>query len=200
MENFCVEAPGLFVGRGEHPRRGTIKRRVYPTDVEVNIGSEDPIPKPPCEYEGMNWKQIIHDNTSLWLARWLDWQGKQKEVRMSPTSRLGQENCKEKFNQAQKLGHNIKAIRAYEAEWLSDDRKTRQVATALYFVDRLALRVGNEKGKGEGDSVGCCTLKVSGKTCYFFLNSCWYAEACSDKTLILLVLCFTNSFKAFIYK
>ena len=75
-------------------------------------------------------------------------------------------------------------------------KKPRQVATALYFVDRLALRVGNEKGKGEGDSVGYCTLKVSGKTCYFFLNSCWYAEAYSDKTLISIGVVFYSLFQS----
>lgn len=35
----------------------------------------------------------------------------------------------------------------------------RQRATALYFVDRLALRAGNEKGEDEADTVGCCSLR-----------------------------------------
>lgn len=35
----------------------------------------------------------------------------------------------------------------------------RQRATAIYFIDRLALRNGNEKGEDEADTVGCCSLR-----------------------------------------
>lgn len=34
------------------------------------------------------------------------------------------------------------------------------MATALYFIDKLALRAGHEKDEDEADTVGCCTLKV----------------------------------------
>ena len=36
----------------------------------------------------------------------------------------------------------------------------RQLATAMWVIDRLALRVGNEKGGDEADTVGCCSLRV----------------------------------------
>ena len=36
------------------------------------------------------------------------------------------------------------------------------MATALYFIDKLALRAGHEKDEDEADTVGCCTLKVRG--------------------------------------
>lgn len=36
---------------------------------------------------------------------------------------------------------------------------TRQRATAMYLIDRLALRAGNEKGEDEADTVGCCSLR-----------------------------------------
>ena len=35
----------------------------------------------------------------------------------------------------------------------------RQRATAMYFIDKLALRAGNEKGDDEADTVGCCSLR-----------------------------------------
>ena len=35
-----------------------------------------------------------------------------------------------------------------------------QMAVALYFIDKLALRAGHEKDEDEADTVGCCTLKV----------------------------------------
>ena len=36
--NFRVEPPGLFRGRGEHPRMGKVKQRIYPRDITINIG------------------------------------------------------------------------------------------------------------------------------------------------------------------
>jgi DNA topoisomerase-1 len=41
----------------------------------------------------------------------------------------------------------------------------RQKATATYFIDRLALRVGGEKDTDESaDTVGCCSLRVEHMT------------------------------------
>ena len=42
----------------------------------------------------------------------------------------------------------------------SVDIKTKQLACALYLIDNLALRVGNEKGEDEADTVGVCSLRV----------------------------------------
>lgn len=39
------------------------------------------------------------------------------------------------------------------------------MATALYFIDKLALRAGHEKDDDEADTVGCCTLKVENVEC-----------------------------------
>ena len=30
----------------------------------------------------------------------------------------------------------------------------------MYFIDKLALRAGNEKGEDEADTVGCCSLRI----------------------------------------
>merc|ERR1719192_841622 len=39
--------------------------------------------------------------------------------------------------------------------------RVRQRAVALYFIDKLALRAGNEKdGDEQADTVGCCSLRV----------------------------------------
>ncbi len=38
--------------------------------------------------------------------------------------------------------------------------KERQLGTATYLIDKLALRVGNEKDEDEADTVGCCSLRV----------------------------------------
>ena len=43
----------------------------------------------------------------------------------------------------------------------SKEMRLRQRAVALYFIDKLALRAGNEKdGDEQADTVGCCSLRV----------------------------------------
>jgi len=34
--NFRIEPPGLFRGRGDHPKQGMLKRRTMPEDVIIN--------------------------------------------------------------------------------------------------------------------------------------------------------------------
>ena len=36
--NFKIEPPGLFRGRGDHPKQGKLKKRTMPEDVIINIG------------------------------------------------------------------------------------------------------------------------------------------------------------------
>ena len=48
--NFRVEPPGLFLGRGAHPKTGFIKKRIMPEDITINIGEKATVP--PCPLEG----------------------------------------------------------------------------------------------------------------------------------------------------
>jgi DNA topoisomerase-1 len=48
----------------------------------------------------------------------------------------------------------------YTADLKSKVMADRQRATAMYLIDRLALRAGNEKGEEEADTVGCCSLRL----------------------------------------
>lgn len=34
--NFRIEPPGLFRGRGDHPKQGALKKRVMPEQIIVN--------------------------------------------------------------------------------------------------------------------------------------------------------------------
>lgn len=55
---------------------------------------------------------------------------------------------------------HIEAVRRdYNVNLKSKVSADRQLATALYFIDKLALRAGNEKGEEEADTVGCCSLR-----------------------------------------
>ena len=66
-----------------------------------------------------------------------------------------------KYEKAKKLKNCIDIIRKDYYQKLEDkDPENRQLGVATYLIDRLALRVGNEKGEDEADTVGCCTLRV----------------------------------------
>jgi len=159
--NFRVEPPSIFLGRGCHPKLGSIKRRIYPEDIAINIGENDKVPKVHM-YTDKKWGEVVHDHKSIWLASWKDnISGKTKYVWLGDDSKFKAEGDKEKFDKARKLKTKIAQIRKlYGEDLLSSDNAKKQLATALYFIDELALRVGNEKSSDEADTVGVLSLRV----------------------------------------
>ena len=159
VSNYRMEPPGIFIGRGKNPNLGKIKKRIYPEDVIINIGKESQIPE---LLKNHKWKKVIHDRTVEWLASWKDTiTGKSKYLWLSAYSEMKSGNDQKKFDLAKKLKKKIKTINNVNDENLqSDDIKSRQIATALFFIDKLALRVGNEKSEDETDTVGASSLRV----------------------------------------
>lgn len=157
--NFRIEPPGIFLGRGDHPKLGKIKFRIYPEDVILNLDKSSPIPK---TLEGHNWGKIIHDRNVEWLASWKDnISGKTKYVWLGNDSDFKMKNDMEKFDLARKLKNKISIIRKQnDINLKSEDNNLKQLATALYLIDTLALRVGNEKSDDESDTVGVTSLRV----------------------------------------
>jgi DNA topoisomerase-1 len=159
--NFKVEPPGIFLGRGTHPKIGKIKKRIRPEDITINISKDAPIPKP--NIDGHNWGKIIHDQSVIWLASWKDEiTGKNKYIFTSLDSFFKSKSDENKFNLAHQLKKKVNVIREnYEKQLNDDSIKNRQLATALYFIDKLALRVGGSKDtKEEADTVGVTSLRV----------------------------------------
>jgi DNA topoisomerase-1 len=152
VANWLVEPPGLFMGRGQHPMRGRWKPRVRPQDVTLNLGENAPVP------EG-NWKAIIHDHSSTWLATWIEGlTGKRKYVWLHDSATLRQENDKAKYDKAKKLAEREgKVHREVIRRMMKGDGK---VATVAYLILKLAMRVGDEKDPEEADTVGASTLRV----------------------------------------
>ncbi|NXP80455.1 TOP1M topoisomerase, partial [Ramphastos sulfuratus] len=158
--NFKTEPPGLFRGRGNHPKMGMLKKRIMPEDVIINCSKDSKIPTPP---EGHKWKEVRFDNTVTWLASWTEnIQNSLKYIMLNPSSKLKGEKDWQKYEVARRLKGVVHKIRAeYRADWKSREMRKRQIAVALYFIDKLALRAGNEKEEGEtADTVGCCSLRV----------------------------------------
>ncbi|XP_041860784.1 DNA topoisomerase 1 [Melanotaenia boesemani] len=158
--NFRIEPPGLFRGRGDHPKMGMLKRRIRPQDIIINCSKDSKHPKPP---PGTKWKEVRHDNKVTWLASWTEnIQGSIKYIMLNPSSRIKGEKDWQKYETARRLKKCVDRIRAqYRDDWKSKEMRIRQRAVALYFIDKLALRAGNEKEEGEtADTVGCCSLRV----------------------------------------
>ncbi|KAF2650173.1 hypothetical protein K491DRAFT_697506 [Lophiostoma macrostomum CBS 122681] len=156
--NFRVEPPGLFRGRGEHPKTGRVKKRVLPEQITLNIGKEAKVPDAPA---GHRWKEIKHDQEGTWLAMWQEnINGAYKYVMLAANSDIKGQSDYKKFEKARELKKHIDRIRKdYERELKSEKMADRQRATAIYLIDKFALRAGNEKGDDEAETVGCCSLK-----------------------------------------
>lgn len=156
--NFRIEPPGLFRGRGAHPRTGRLKERVRPEDITINIGRGIKPPNPP---PGHNWGSVVHNDRVTWLASWTEnVNGNIKYVQLGAVSSLKGQSDLKKFEKARELKKHINSIRAKNAEELrSKEMAVRQRATALWLIDHLAIRAGNEKGDDEADTVGCCSLR-----------------------------------------
>jgi DNA topoisomerase-1 len=156
--NYRMEPPGIFLGRGDNPKIGKIKPRIYPEDVTLNLSKEAKIPETLKEHK---WGKIVHDRHAEWLASWKDMiTGKTKYLWLGAHSHFKASSDMEKFDLARKLKRKIEFIRGENDKNLADDNiRTKQIATAFYFIDTFVLRVGNEKSEDTADTVGVTTLR-----------------------------------------
>ena len=154
LGNYVAEPSSIFMGRGRHPLRGRWKAGPQQSDITLNLSPD--APRPPGE-----WAEIVWQPEALWVARWRDkLSGKLKYVWLSDTAPIKQEREAAKFDQAIELGENLDQVRAHIERGLVDpDAKRRMLATACYLIDVLCLRVGDEKGPNEADTVGATTLR-----------------------------------------
>jgi DNA topoisomerase-1 len=63
-------------------------------------------------------------------------------------------------NALARVRHQEEKLNKRAARIYADEMKTRQLATVCYLIDRLAMRVGDEKDEDEADTVGASTLRV----------------------------------------
>lgn len=66
---------------------------------------------------------------------------------MAANSKFKGQNDRRKYEKARRLKRSIDEIRKdYIKKIEGQDIKNKQLGTATYLIDKLALRVGNEKG------------------------------------------------------
>ena len=159
MGNYNMEPPGLFRGRGEHPKTGSVKTRCFAESVSINLSENACIPK--ANLPGHAWNSVRHDPYVTWLCSWVEnVQDQNKYVHLAASSSFKGRNDVEKYDKAIRLKHCIGTVRKdYTNNIKSKDRADRQLGTAMWIIDNLALRVGGEKGEDEADTVGCCSLR-----------------------------------------
>jgi len=163
--SFRVEPPELFRGRGDHPRTGMLKRRIFPEDLTINVAKDAPVPK--ASLPGHAWGAVVHHNTVTWLGHYRDSiTDETKYFMLGPMSSFKGENDLLKYERARRLKLKIGEIRTTYMKMLkARSVADRQLAAATYLIDRLALRVGGEKSEDEADTVGCCSLRVEHVKC-----------------------------------
>ena len=152
ISNYTAEPSCIFMGRGKHPLRGSWKQGPQEEDIELNISDAS-------QLQG-NWKHIWQPEV-MWIARWMDkLSQKMKYVWLAENSALKQAKEIGKFEKAKELQRNIERIENHIAENLdSTDLKRIKTATVCFLIDRLKIRVGDEKDPDEADTVGASTLR-----------------------------------------
>ncbi|ORZ36844.1 hypothetical protein BCR44DRAFT_1431871 [Catenaria anguillulae PL171] len=161
---FHVDPPCIFRGRGQHPLAGKIRARVRPEDVIINVGESDPVPLPPSAHK---WKQVVHDHSALWVAKWTDSiEGGDRYVHMPLVSAWKGLADFKKFEAARRLKGGIERVRREYMRSIRDEaseQRERQLATAVYLIDWIGLRVGGSPSQDADDGtvgiLGCCSLQ-----------------------------------------
>jgi DNA topoisomerase-1 len=160
--DYTIEIPGLFQGHGKHPLQGRIKKRITPEDVTLNI-SDSYVPKCSVRGKSCKWGNIVENRDVTWLYTWKN--PITGEMSTKGLARIDSpfvcSKDMEKFDKAQMLEKNIKNIREKYTADLSNKLQTkRELATAVYLLDTLAIRPGTEKDEAvEADTVGLTTLR-----------------------------------------
>ena len=164
ISNFRLEPSSLYLTKCfQHPKIGKIKKTIIPEDIIINIGENEKIPELPNYLKNHKFKKIIHNHNSIWIAAYRDdLTGKTKYIWLSDKSKFKSKADYEKFELARKLKQNINNIRKENFNNLinTNDNYIKQLAVALYLIDKLLIRVGNEKKEDESETFGICTLQI----------------------------------------
>lgn len=154
LATYMTEPSGIFMGRGKHPIRGRWKAGAQKKDVTLNLS-------PDAEIDSSEWQQVVWQPESLWVARWEDkLSGKLKYIWLHDTAPIKQTREAQKFDKATELATRIDEVRKHiEQGLVHEDSKIRKIATACSLIDKLCLRVGDEKDPDEADTVGATTLR-----------------------------------------
>lgn len=162
--NYMIQPPGLYIGHGAHPYRGKIKRRMTPEDVTLNVTLKY---APKCFTHGRpcQWGHIVQNRDVTWIGSWkhpITGENNYFNLKREASHWVCMDDL-QKFEKARALNKNINSIRKkYKDDMNSKNEETKQLATAVYLLDQLAIRPGTEKDESkEAGTLGLTTLKCS---------------------------------------
>ena len=147
--------PSIFVGRdAHHPKRGTCRWGVQPGDVTLNMTlSEQNVERA----KRRGFTKFVENKSVRWFACWKDPVTLEtRYLNVSPTESF------DKFEKARLLKRSLKRLRKkIIVDVASPNETLRETALAVYLLEHLCIRVGNEKDVShEADTIGCCTLRA----------------------------------------
>lgn len=160
LGNYIVEPAGIFMGRGEHPKRGRWKVQAQPEDITINISKTETPPSPP---PGHAWKLVTENKGAFYAAMWIEpLTGVQKKILFAANSFVKQNSDKRKFEHAITLANNFDKVSDFLQKKLnSEDKLTREIATVCELIRILSIRVGDEKDLDScADTRGASSLCV----------------------------------------
>lgn len=161
---YTVEIPGLYQGHGKHPLRGKIKKRLGPSDITLNV-SKTHVPECINNGKKCKWGDVVENHDVTWIAGWKNPITNHMTYKWlkRTESHFVCANDMVKFDKARKLGQSIEKIRKkYKQDLKNKSLITRQLATAVYLLDELAIRPGTEKDESkEAGTLGLTTLKCN---------------------------------------
>lgn len=110
------------------------------------MAEDAPIPK--CHVAGHSWGSIDCKKDSTWLCSYkndsISSSSTYKYIFLAANSKFKGQNDRRKYEKARKLKRCIADIRKDYLGKIDDkDVKNKQLGTAAYLIDKLALRVGN---------------------------------------------------------
>jgi len=160
-----IQPPGIYMSHANSPMRGKLKKRIQPKDIVLNV-SKTHIPE--CKIDGKpcKWGEVVENHDVTWIASYRQPLNETKYNYIYLKREGSHWVCMddmEKFDKARKLGKNIEKVRkAYTKDLSSSSNETRQLATAVYALDVIAIRPGTEKDETkESDTLGLTTLKCN---------------------------------------
>jgi DNA topoisomerase I len=159
-----IQPPGIYMSHANSPLRGSLKKRIQPKDIVLNV-SKKYIPQCYIGGKPCKWGDVVEKRDVTWIAGyrhpllekmvyiWL----KRDESHWVCADDMA------KFDKARKLGENIEDVRSgYTKDLTSSSMETKQLATAVYLLDVLAVRPGTDKDETkESDTLGLTTLKCN---------------------------------------
>lgn len=204
IANWTAEPSCIFVGRGDHPKRGKWKEGPTKKDIILNLSDLDSI-------HPEDWKKVVWEPDKMYIASWRDkLAGRMKYVWFSDSAFLKQDREKEKFDKAGKLDAKVSKIAEHILKNLEDeDEERRKVATVAWLILEVNMRVGDEKDPEEADTVGAITLRpehirIEGDTLHFdFLGKDavrWVKEVRAPSSVIANIKHFSNMSKGYLFE